>query len=34
MRDLKENPTKDVLSVYMNKDVKGGWDVKVLDSTL
>lgn len=34
MRDLKENPTKEVLNVYMNKDIKGGWDVKVLDTAL
>lgn len=34
IRDLKENPGKDVINVYSNKDVKRGWDVKVTDVAL
>jgi hypothetical protein len=29
MRELKENPTKDVVSVYTSRDIKSAWDVKV-----
>ena len=29
MRELKENPTKDVINVYLSRDVKSAWDVKV-----
>jgi hypothetical protein len=29
MRELKENPTKDVINVYLSRDFKSAWDVKV-----
>ena len=29
MRELKENPNKDVVSVYTSRDIKSAWDVKV-----